>query len=732
MRIYGKECALSIFESEAVIKIAAAQQNVKHTTQNQTRKPGDPSQQRAVTLLLLCLVVTAVLVVLNLPGMDRWNAPIRDTENYLQDYFATHGRFTALSTNLVLIGIDQPSYDGVIFPEDARNDPVLAALCEHFPWSRQVWAALINRLGEAGAKTIVLDLVFAAQADGDDELNQALAKYRDRVVIGSNFSPVDTDRGTMTKLTPPNADLIPDTPEHPAALDPRVGFVNIWPDTDDVLRRAQFRATNHQLGDAINAPAGAVAWSLDALALAKFGAGAAIPAGTQARRFRYAGPPETFPMISLADVLTPKLWAHNYQNGAFFRGKLVLVGPTAMLFQDLHRTPFKLEMPGPEIHLNIINAALHGEFFPEWPPLATAALILLAGLVSALLCQFIRQPVKRLLVVLVLSGAVLAGDWLLFDEANLAPAVVSALIVLNVIGVLSLLYDFIVERLERLKLRHTMGLYFSPRVLDAVLADPGSMQPRRAEVTMLLTDLRNSTPLAEKLGPSGMFALLNQVFEAQTAAIMSEEGNLEHFLGDQFLSYWGAPRPQADAADRAEQAARKLIAAMENLRGTLAPEVQTLFGYGVALHSGRVLVGNKGSALRLDYGLVGDAVNEAARVEALTKYYGVRMLVTRETFAQFGRQGVRRLVDRVIVKGKSAPVELFECANPCTPAAYPEICKRYKAAYDQYFFGQFPEAQILFEAIVLEYDDGPSRALAARCAELLAQPPAAWNGNYKL
>ena len=269
-------------------------------------------------------------------------------------------------------------------------------------------------------------------------------------------------------------------------------------------------------------------------------------------------------------------------------------------------------------------------------------------------------------------------------------------LVLIMIGLIVLAYDFILERLERMKLRHTMGLYFSPRVLEAVLADPGSMQPRRAEVVLLLTDLRNSTPLAEMLGPKGMFELLNQVFEAQTGAIMAEEGNLEHFLGDQFLSYWGAPQKQPDAADRASRAAMQLIRAMENLRTTLSPEVQKLFGYGVALHSGRVLVGNKGSALRLDYGLVGDAVNEAARVEALTKYYGTRMLVTRDAFAQFSVQGRHRLIDRVIVKGKSEPVEIFECENPCTPPGFAEICTRYKKAFDEYHFGRFAEAQKLF------------------------------------
>ena len=145
-----------------------------------------------------------------------------------------------------------------------------------------------------------------------------------------------------------------------------------------------------------------------------------------------------------------------------------------------------------------------------------------------------------------------------------------------------------------------------------------------------------------------------------------------------------------------------------------------------------MLVGNKGSALRLDYGLVGDTVNEAARVEALTKFYGARLLVTRDAFAQFSAQGRHRLIDRVIVKGKSEPVELFECENPCTPPNFAEICVRYKKAFDEYHFGRFVEAQLMFAAIGKEFSDGPSKTLSARCAELVMNSPTNWNGIWKM
>jgi adenylate cyclase len=691
--------------------------------------------RRQTVLAGFCALVTLGVLAVDFLAPARLAAPLNAAENFAQDFFARNGRLTAANTNLVLIGIDRPSYADAILPDEAKNDPVLAALRGQFPWPRNVWAALITQLSEAGAKTIAIDLVFSRDSDGDGELRAALDKYQDRVVIGGILDLGETDRGEPLQFTAPTADLIPDTSSRPAALDSRVGFVNIWPDDDGRFRRPLFRASNHQLKDAINAAPDAVVESFAARALEKFGAADNLPpVGTQ-QIMRFTGPPGTWPVIPVGDVLSPKLWERTYGGGTSFAGKLVLIGPTAIIFQDLRQTPFRglrAMMAGPEIHLQIINAALHGEFLRETPPLASGLVVALAGLFAAALCQFINAPVRRLLVIFAAGlGLFFTAKWL-FDHGNLLFPVVSPLLVLAITGVGALCYDFVSERLERMKLRHTMGLYFSPRVLDAVLADPGSMQPRRADVTLLLTDLRNSTPLAEALGPQGMFDLLNRVFEAQTGAIMSEEGNLEHFLGDQFLSYWGAPQKQPDAADRAERAAMKLIRAMEDLRVTLPTEVQKLFGYGVALHSGNVLVGNKGSALRLDYGLVGDTVNEAARVESLTKFYGVRMLVTRDTFAQFSAQARRRLVDRVIVKGKSEPVELFECENPCTPANYAELCACYKAAYDQYFFGKFAGARTGFEKLAQEFSDGPSKNLVVRCAGLAANPPANWNGIWKM
>jgi adenylate cyclase len=268
--------------------------------------------------------------------------------------------------------------------------------------------------------------------------------------------------------------------------------------------------------------------------------------------------------------------------------------------------------------------------------------------------------------------------------------------------------------------------------MEHVLKNPGSMEPQQAEITVLLTDLRNSTALAELLGPGGMFKLLNQVFETQTHAILAEDGSMEHFLGDQFLSYWGAPNAQPDAADRAFRAALSLISGMEHLQMNLEPKVKALFGYGVALHSGTALIGNKGSVQRLDYGLVGDLINAAARVESLTKHYGVLFIITREAYARLSSPPLVRVIDKALVKGKTVPIELLEVRQPFSPEHFEETVERYDAAFAEYEQGHFVSAERLFADLSDERGDKPSALMAERCQELAASPPKNWNGIYQL
>jgi adenylate cyclase len=409
---------------------------------------------------------------------------------------------------------------------------------------------------------------------------------------------------------------------------------------------------------------------------------------------------------------------------------ILFVSYTGAGLGDVGTTSLSPNQPRVFLHSTALNDLIQQSWLrrlPRWADL----LLLLFVVGTSMLAALSRRTALVFVWWVITLGCLAAGSVLLVVRYRWVGGVVFPGCISTLITGGEVVRRYSNELLERLKLRTTMSLYFSPRVMERVLADPGSMDAQEAELTLLLTDIRNSTSLAELIGASGMFALLNQVFEAETTAVMAQEGNLEHFLGDQFLTYWGAPNPQPDGADRATRAAMQLIESMEALRATLTPEVKRLFGYGVALHSGMALVGNKGSAKRLDYGLVGDLVNAAARVESLTKYYGVLCLMTRETHRRLQDPPPVRLIDDVIVKGRHSALELLEVRHAFSPAHFERVREEYEAAYALYRAGDFGPAEKIF-APLAEEGDRPSQVMLGRCQELLASPPEEWRGVYEL
>lgn len=412
-------------------------------------------------------------------------------------------------------------------------------------------------------------------------------------------------------------------------------------------------------------------------------------------------------------------------------GKILFVAYVAPGVGDFGATPFGSHEPLVQLHSTTLNGLLQRRF--HWRPSrwVDAAVVLGAGLLMGAAAGGLRTKLALVFSWLMgIAGAVLAGLGCIVKTPWVIPSVsVTALWTVALVAELARRHSC--ELVERLKLRTTIGYYFSSRVLERVLANPGSMEPQQVELTVLLTDLRNFTRLSERLGTRGVFALCNQVFEVQTQAVLAEDGTLEHFLGDQFLSYWGAPDPQPDAADRALRAAMALIDAMERLRPQFPPDIQELFGYGVAIHAGVAMIGNKGSPKRLDYGVMGDLINSAARVESLTKQYGVPFLITREAYEKLSERPVARLIDVVLPVGKSTPLELLEVPHPLVSDDFKHLATDYAAAFLNYQAGRFEDARRAFAHIAIRYHDPASRFLAARCEGLAAEPPEQWAGIYR-
>ena len=411
------------------------------------------------------------------------------------------------------------------------------------------------------------------------------------------------------------------------------------------------------------------------------------------------------------------------------RGNVVLIGSVATGGGDAGATPFGTFEPLVQLHATALNDLLQGKQIRESSPAANIVFTVLCLFLIAIAERWMRGVTGALLLCGVLILLILGLSAFLLIHSNfwIAAITPAAFIGLSLVGETARRAGL--ASLEEVQLRHTLGRYFSPNVLKDVLQNPDAMQPREAELTVLLTDVRNFTTITEQSGTKRMFDLLNEIFEVETQAAIGLDGSMEHFVGDQFLAYWGAPQEQPDAADRALEAAAIIIRRLDALHATLEPGVKELFGFGVALHTGKALFGNKGARIRLDYGILGDIVNAAARIESLTKYYGVRQIITREVIERATKKPAARFLDRIRVKGKSEPLELFEVLIAPTDQKF-AAARRYEEAWQRYARGEFSEAAAVFHE--LKAHDKPSAVLAERCSELIASPPSAWDGGYQL
>jgi adenylate cyclase len=605
-------------------------------------------------------------------------------------------------------------------------------------------ATIIRQATELGARVIAFDVVFGRgdQAMAEPilkEVERARAENRSVIFAEALLPSADTGKEERTRSFPFRDRVLP------------AGLINVQADGDGVLRRYDYVHRSEDKFEPSLGLACYLAWrDVD------WEKGVTFPREGVLRweeissdfttieprelkldpvLLNYRSPwsgsgPSSFRHYNVAQ-LTELYETSRKSNAQPLTNAIVLVSYYGAGLGDVGTTSLAANQPRVLLHSTALDDLLQRNWLRRSARWVDALAILSLVLFGAITRLF-RGTLPLLLFWIAIIALAAVLSILLIIKTGWVAGLVTTSVVWSLVTLVELGRRQSFEFLQRLKLRATMGLYFSPHIMEHVLKNPGSMEPQEAELTLLLTDLRNSTAIAETMGPNGTFQLLNQVFETQTKAILAEDGSMEHFLGDQFLSYWGAPNPQPDATDRAFRAALSLIAGMEELRPKLDPKMKALFGYGVALHSGSALIGNKGSAQRLDYGLVGDLINSAARVEALTKHYGILFLITREAYSRLSAPPLTRRVDRAVAKGKTLPLELLEVRHPFSPDHFEEIAERYNSAFTDYERGDFAVAERKFASLRDDEQDRPSALMAERCRELGADPPNGWNGIYEL
>ena len=647
-------------------------------------------------------------------------------EQSFEDLLRKEGRKTAAPPDFVFLGIDQSSLQlPPLTAEETAASHGLQLISERpWPWSREVYALLLDRLFAAGARLVMFDLMFNPPNDGDPAFHAALDRYHDKVVVAANF-----DMGHGVQGTTPNDVLI----APPQLLDDRVGFVNFWPDTiDEKVRSAFYFLTNRQLAGLPPHPSQEIYESLSARALTKMGHANDVPRDFGGHMIRFT-PLDAFEPRPFYEVFDPKFWHANYGDGAFFKDKIVMVGPSAQIWHDFHDTPMSPSTPGPALHLQSMAAALAHEFLQPTPPKVGLALVGAAGLVAWSLVAFLRRPLLCVGALVVLTGTYLGTARLLYDKTGLLLLTVPVLSALVLSGSFSLGFEYFLERLEKLRTRRTLERYVSKNLVTEILENPdsyySSLRGMRVPVTILFSDLIGFTTLTEKADPEALVTQLNEYLSRMTSEIFSNGGTLDKFIGDAIMAVWGNVRSLGTAQD-AKSCARAALGmrrALSQLNQTWREQGRMGLGMGIGVNHGEVIVGNIGSQERMDPTVIGDAVNLASRLEGLTRIYGVDMLVG-VSVAELVRDEVYlRSVARVQVKGKTKPVDVFTFVAARGEETDPEFLKwleTYEEALEKFRVRDFTDAKILFSRFLEFYpDDLLAKMYLQRALEYEQAPP---------
>jgi len=683
-----------------------------------------------MVLACICLFWTGVIFLGHFfPSVPFISAPWRAEQSF-EDLLRREGRKTPAPSDFVFLGIDQSTLQlPPLTPEEIASNRAFQLMTERpYPWSREVWALLLDRLFAAGARLVIFDVLFNPPNDGDRAFHVALDRYRDKVVVGANFDMQNPNK--LQEITPNNI-LIPP----PQLLDDRVGFVNFWSDPiDGRIRAVTYRVTDRQLADL---PSEEIYESLSARALAKIGHANDVPQDFRGHMIRFTSP-DTFTPRPLYEVFDPKFWHSNYADGAFFKDKIVIVGGSAQVMHDVFDTPMSPTTSGPTLHLQAMAAAINHEFLRPTPAKAGLALVGAAGLVAWSLVAFLRRPLLCLGTLVLITAAYLGAARFLYDKTGLLLLTVPVLSALLLSELFSLGLEYAIERLEKLRTRRTLERYVSKNLVKEVLENPdsyySSLRGVRVPATVLFSDLIGFTTLSEKADPEALVSQLNQYLSRMTSVVFSNGGTLDKFIGDAIMAVWGNVRSFGMAQD-AKNCARAALAMRRELRQLnqkWREEGRMGLGMGIGINQGEVVVGNIGSHERMDPTVIGDSVNLASRLEGLTRIYGVDILVGASA-AELARDEVHlRSVARVQVKGKSKPVDVFTFIGARNEEIDPEFLKwleTYEEGLELFRARDFTEAKILFSRFLEFYpEDLLAKMYLNRALEYEQAPPdEAWD-----
>lgn len=620
------------------------------------------------------MVTTAVIGVF---GSMHSRGTLDWLENRTADFRASRAANPAnADPGIVLIDIDNASFQA------------LTADLGRWPWTREVWTRLLKYLAPGKPRMVLFDVLFTGSEPAADAGFAHAITEVGPVLLPFAFTASQAE--LKSEASPPEKALV-EVPEPflgteliaqdwmlnvPTAELARAmtgsGSILGGADADGVTRRLplvqRYRGKTYAtywLAAAIHARgvrtvtfrpgsfrAGAVEIPIDSR-------GNFVPRwnGTPANAYR------RIPLMEMVCSLQPEICGPNVRRHppSEFTGKIVLIGASAAGSYEVRPTPVAETAPGMFVLAAGIDTLLNGGAMRETPRW-------LGWLIIAILCAIPAVLVgtwREIAVPILLSGVILGAYGLLcFDSYGRGywlPMMVPMVAAVVSLGGNTAYRYFTTDR-ELAKTRRTLEAYVSPQLVRFVMDNIESIRfdGQKRRLTILFSDVRGFSTISEHADPVKILEQLNEYFEAMTDIVFKHDGILDKFIGDGLMAHWGAFTPDRPNAELAARASLEMIAKLEELNRKWESEGRIRFDIGVGLNTADVIFGNVGAGKKLDFTVIGDGVNLAARLEGANKEYHTHIIISEFTLAELGERAQVAPLGDIVVKGKTVPVAIYE------------------------------------------------------------------------
>jgi len=661
-----------------------------------------------------------------------------------------------------------------------------------WPWPRTVLAQLLDKLGKAGAAVIAFDVLFsepdrtspkmllslltdrgtseadakrllASMADPDEEFAKAIGEAP--VVVGFNltgadgkgdpavkagFSWVGEQGANPLKFVRSFPDAVSALPQLQKAAAGN-GFVNQISDWDNVVRRVPLllrlgdKAVPSLAAEALRVGLGASGYIgrySGAQAARSFGENTGLNAikigplavptdakGQVAVHYTRQIPRDQDPRyISAGRILSGDF------DPARIAERIVLVGSSAAGLNDLKATPITPDMPGVEIHAQLIEQILQQDFLfrPDWGPGAEILFAVFFGILVIIAIPRVGALPSAGVAGVAMTIAA-AVSWFAFRDGQVLIDPVYPVGVLGIVYLCGTLLNYRLTETRQREIRQAFSLYLSPQYVEELAKNPEKLVlgGEIRVMTIMFCDIRGFTSLSEGMTSHELGQLINEFLTPMTEIIMQHKGTIDKYIGDCIMAFWNAPLDDPDHAKNAVTAAQEMRQKLIELNRAWADEGRRTLDVGIGVNTGECSVGNFGSNQKFNYSLLGDPVNLSSRLEGLTKLYGVDLIIGEDTVSRLDDPGLIEL-DLVAVKGKKNAVRIFTL--PPHPVEARQYLARHDALLAAYRRRDWDGALNLLEDPVLaaERDMAPVYGLfRERIAQLKVEAlPSDWDGVF--